>query len=147
MSVQTTLASRLDPELGRELRDRNEALLRGLRFLDATKSEHLKLITSRGYTRERLEVILFLAAFHHTIIGPLTASTRPTPIGLGSKTPVRHGGSTFDSMTAKRRKAMATDFATLLRSLEIRPAWIHVLAADDIVFRIFKTFEDRDGAF
>lgn len=136
----------LDHEIGRSLRTASDNLRRQLRFLHDTKKPQLATVSKRGYSHERLSVILDLAAFFHIVVAPLAASGRDTTSGLVTKLPVLHGSNVFDKESSHRSRAMEVAFYRVLGRLHIRTSWLSILNADDITWRIARSLdEDSHG--
>lgn len=142
--VQSILSKGLDPEIAQSLHDRIDNLLRQLWFLGQTKKPSLVQVLGSGYSQDRLETILVLAAFQHTVVGPLAAAARESKSGLATKVPVHHGNTVLDHGSSDRVRSMARDFDLMLKQLHIRSSWLSALYADDIIYRISKSLETPD---
>lgn len=143
-AILDALSQGLDPEVRARLRECVDTMLRHLKFLHESDNANLTHLRMKGVGNDYLGTIFVLAAFSHTVVGPLSASGRETHLDLVKTVPILHGTQRFDRESAQQTRAMLAGFRALLAELAIRPNWLEVLHAEDIVYRVKKSMEPAD---
>lgn len=143
-AILDTLSQGLDPEIRARLRECVETMQRHLKFLAESDNANLTQLRLRGVGNDYLGTIFVLAAFFHTVVGPLSASGRETHLDLVVTVPILHGTQLFDRESAQKTRALLAAFHALLAELNIKPSWLEVLHAEDIVYRVKKSLEPAD---
>ena len=135
----------LDPRVRRGVSRRIDAMERELAFLAEREDDNLKLIRSRGWSDERLQVLFVLNSVYQQVLGPMQAAARGGPEGLGNTIPVRHGTASFSRKTAESVQVAMKDFLMMVDTLKLQRSWLHSNTCGDVVFAVssFERAVDR----
>jgi hypothetical protein len=134
--LRQILADGLEAKVRRQYERIVEAMLRDLAYLAHTADPVFLRARDRGWTAERVQVVLAINAFHRTIMGPLEAAFGvELKVGLGRSLPIVYGRTLqIDTKRgAPTRKALAA-YHRLLDELGFSAAWLSMTRVSDVLF-------------
>jgi len=141
----TKLVAVLDPAVRRSVHRRFDAMIRELKYLQANRADELTYLNEKGWTEQRLKVLLVLNSVYQLAIGPLHASARST-VGLGLTIPISHGTDLFDRSKAREVNEMVAAYKSFVEALSIKADWLTKNTAGDLVYWIARWERESDGA-
>ena len=119
MSVLDTLTKRLDGRIRKRIRDRVDAMMREIDFLEEIEDPHLRFIQSKGWTKTRLNALCSLNSFYQIVAGPFASSARGrTKIGIGEKIPIKYGEEITLMLHVQHRCAQSMQPSSSWRALQ-----------------------------
>lgn len=123
---------------------RVEQMERELKFLAEKEDETLLRARREGWSNDRLEVVFVLNSVYQHVLGPLQASSRAGPRGLGGDVPIRHGSTLYDAQSAAKIEGAVIHFRRLVARLRLRQRWLYANTCGDLLYAIVGPLEDRD---
>lgn len=126
----------LDAKVHRDVQNRIDAMERELIFLGELENKHLLFIREKGWRDDRLQLLFALNSVYQHVLGPLQASAKEGPVGLGSTVPIRHGAAEFSRQRTGAVVGALKDFNALVQKLDFRPAWLQQNTCRDVVYEI-----------
>ena len=141
-AVTGLLLERLDADLRRRIRARQDGMLRELRYLDDRRDSRLLAVRRRGWSNERLTILCGLNSFYMFVMGPLASSGSDRTGVLGRDIVIQYGDSLrFDAERGSRIRGALGSF---MRALDLVPDAQGVLTAarfDDLLYRLHRELE------
>lgn len=122
-----------------------DALLRDLHYQSERENNAVGAAAARGWTRERVEVVLVLNAFHRIVIGPLEAAyTTSTKLGLGTKVPIRFGSTLrIDSQGGQPVRRAIREYHLLLVRRGLLFPYLNMTRVSDILYAMGSEDDER----
>jgi len=143
--VLKVLTQRLAPPLQAMIKERVEAMMRQIVYLDDKRDPHLEMVKRHGWSKEHLEVICSLNSFYQFVIGPLASSARYTRTGLGGATPILYGDRiVFDAARARKLQVVEAAFMALVGDSRLDERLLYANHADDLVYNLAKIVAEHD---
>jgi hypothetical protein len=120
------------------VRRRCQLMASELRYLDEKGDENLLFLRKRGWANQRFEALFFLNSFYQELLGPLHASARTGPIGLGAEFPIKHGSQVFDQAHTRRVLDATSAFFELFDEIGFLRVWASKNTCSDLVYYVAK---------
>ena len=133
-AVLQHLLKPMNPVARQAVSRRFDAMNRELAFLTKKESEDLRLITERGWTTEKLQVLFALNSTYQLVIGPQEAASHVAAEVFGPNTPIAHGSFVVDAAFKQRTRAAVEAIFSLCAEAGIRPDLLSMATCRDIVY-------------
>lgn len=124
ITLSARIVQVLSRNLGEEGRKAFQSKLLGFRR-DLTRqmsrdSNDLIIVKRHGWTTERLDMVIVLAAFYQTVVHPIEFGAPSKSVGgLGEQIPIHVGSTTIDSRSSHSIHEMVRDFWTMIKKAQI----------------------------
>lgn len=136
------LMERLDADLRRQIRTRQDGMVRELRYLSDKRDPMLASVRQSGWSNERLSILCGLNSFYMFVLGPLAGSVSDRSSVIGRDMVIQYGESIrFDAQRGARIRGAHASF---MQALEDVPDAHGVLTAarfGDLLFRLHRALE------
>jgi hypothetical protein len=137
----------INPATRRAVQIRWDAMLRELAYLRERRDARVQFVSTKGWSVEKLAVLLWCNSFYQLVMGPLESSLRVSMLSLGIDVPISHGSEHFDSRRAAGTKQAVTAFAEVIGRLGFQKRWLCKNTTGDVLFFLDRHERDNEGLF
>lgn len=141
-AVLALLVERLDADLRRQIRTRQDSMLRELRYLSEKRDPRLTYVRKRGWSNERLAILCGLNSFYQFVMGPLASSVSDRTGVLGRDMVIQYGDSLrFDRERGARITVALDSFMSALDDVPDAHGVLTAARFGDLLYRLHRALE------
>lgn len=140
------IIKKLDFQIKVNIMSRIDAMKSQLKYLHGKADSKLLFILKKGWSYERLEILIELNSLFQIFIGPFSScNSFSSKCSLMNKIPILYGDNLlFDKAYRGNINNIERDFLEILTKLKIPPKWLHSNNTNDLIFIMFSELQDDD---